>query len=268
MLIDINSYIGHWPFRPLRGNTLEDLLQRMDEFGVDKSIVANINGIFYKDAQRANEELDKMVKSKTIFQDRFIPFATINPVLPWWEESLNTCHQNGMKGIRIYPIYHEYDILDPRCIELVKAARDLKMPVSIPLRMIDLRQRSWLDVNSVLDLNHIASLVKQVPDAQYMVLDMRVGSGRTTTAESLDILKTADILFDTVRASGVPTTGYNGESLKGMMETYGPEKIAFGTETPFTDYCTPFIRVAVFNEADAGVKEKIYSGNVRRMLRL
>ena len=71
-----------------------------------------------------------------------------------------------MKGIRLYPIYHEYEVTNERCIDLVKTARDMNMPVSIPLRMIDLRQRSWLDVNSVLDLNHIAALVKEVPDAQ------------------------------------------------------------------------------------------------------
>lgn len=48
MLVDINSYIGHWPLRRLRGNTLGFMLQRMDKFDVDKSVVANINGIFYK----------------------------------------------------------------------------------------------------------------------------------------------------------------------------------------------------------------------------
>lgn len=269
MLIDINAYVGHWPFRPLRGNTMESLLQRMDIYGVDKTVVANLHGIFYKDTQAANEELDRLVRSNTAFKERMIPFATINPVLPWWRDSINMCREKmGMKGIRLYPIYHEYEITDERCINLVKTARDMNMPVSIPLRMIDLRQRSWLDVNSVLDLNHIATLVKEVPDAQYMVLDMRVGRGRSTTKESEEILKKADILFDTVRSSGVPVTGYNGESLNGLLKTYGKERIAFGTETPFTDYCTPFIRVSVFDEANEATKNQIWSGNARRMLRL
>src|SRR5690606_3735117 len=174
MLLDINAYTGHWPFRQLRGNTLEGMIERMDRFGVDKAVVANINGIFYKDTHTANKELFLEVQSNKAFADRFISFATMNPILPWWESSLQVCHEEwGMKGIRLYPIYHEYDIVDERCVALVKAARDRGMPVSIPLRMIDLRQRSWLDAGSELDLNHIASLVREVPDAKYIVLDTR-----------------------------------------------------------------------------------------------
>ena len=269
MLVDINAYIGHWPFRRLRGNTLEAMLERMNGFGVDKAVVANINGIFYKDTHPSNEELHAAIQSNEAFQDRFIPLATMNPVLPWWKHSLKVCHEEmGMQGIRLYPLYHEYDITDKRCIELVKAARDRNMPVSIPLRMIDLRQRSWLDVDAELDLNHIASLVKEVPDAQYIVLDMRQGLGRSTTDESTKILQRADILFDTVRGSGVPVTGYSGISLHELLDTYGPEKLAFGTETPFVDYCSPFIRIAVFEEANEKIKDMIWSGNARRMLRI
>lgn len=267
MLFDINAYIGHWPFRQLRGNTLEAMVERMDNFGVDKALVANINGIFYKDTHTSNKELYTSIQSNKAFENRFILFATMNPILPWWKHSLEVGHGEwGMKGIRLFPIYHEYELTDARCITLVKAARDLGMPISIPLRMIDLRQRSWLDAGSELDLNHIASLVKKVPDAKYIILDTRQGLGRDTTDESLKILQEADIIFDTVRGSGVPITGYSGVSLHYLLENFGPEKIAFGTGTPFVDYCSPFIRVEVFEEADEKTKALIWSGNARRTL--
>jgi predicted TIM-barrel fold metal-dependent hydrolase len=267
MLIDINAYIGHWPFRQLRGNSLESLLERMDGFGVDKAIVANINGIFYKDCQTANRELFDAIDENEAFRDRFIPFATMNPMLPWWRDSLEICHKElGMKGIRLYPVYHHYDIANEESVALVKAAKDLGMPISIPLRMIDIRQRGWLDVDQVLDLNHIASLVERVPDAKYMVLDTRVGRGRITSEISTQILQKANVLFDTVRGSGVPTTGYTGVSLKYLLDTFGIDKMAFGTETPFIDYCTPFIRLEVFKEITENEKSKIWSGNVIRML--
>ncbi|MBP1595813.1 MAG: amidohydrolase 2 [Acidobacteria bacterium] len=38
MLLDINAYIGHWPFKRLRYNTCASLLERMNEFGVDVSV--------------------------------------------------------------------------------------------------------------------------------------------------------------------------------------------------------------------------------------
>jgi predicted TIM-barrel fold metal-dependent hydrolase len=267
MLIDISAYVGHWPFRNLRGNNLTDLLKRMNKYGVDKAVVSNINGIFYVDSQIANEELNAEILSNPSFKDRFLPFAVINPALPWWRESLKICHEKyGMKGIRIYP---HYKLTDEVSIEMIKAARDLDMAISIPLRMTDLRERSWFDVDTALSYNDIAALVAKVPDAKYMVLDARVTDDQQPTSdESLNILKNADILFDTSRACGTPVKGFNSESLGYLFNTFGPERVAFGTETPFVDYSSPFFRVAVFEGADSRARELIWSGNVKRMLKI
>lgn len=267
MLIDINASIGHWPFRKLQGNDLPATLKRMDAFGVDKAVVANINGIFYKNPQPANEELHEALQAEEGFRDRFIPFGVINPMLPWWERALAECQEEfGMQGIRLFPVYHNYDIDDPQCVELAEAARDRGMVISIPQRMIDLRQRSWLDVDRNLGMGAIASLVQSVPDAQYMVLDTR--SARGLDEDKLRAVQESDLLFDSTRAAGVPTGGFGGESLDGLLETYGPEKVAFGTGTPFIDYCSPFIRVEIFEEASESEKEMIWSGNARRMLQI
>ncbi len=264
MLIDINAYIGHWPFRQLKGNTLNSMIERMDGFGVDKAIVSNINGIFYKATDFANEELYEAIQSNRAFQERIIPFAVLNPALPWWKRAIEECQDMGMKGIRLYPLYHEYKLTDRKCIELVEAARDYNMPVAIPQRMIDTRQRSWLDVSEQLNYDDIANLVREVPDAKYMMLDTR----HRASSEAEEILKEADILFDSTRASGTPIPGLNGASFHYLRDTFGPDKIAFGTGTPFIDYCSPFIRAAVFEEADEQTMQMIWSGNARRMLNI
>ncbi|MEX2574404.1 MAG: hypothetical protein WD317_08905 [Balneolaceae bacterium] len=263
MLIDINAYIGHWPFRQLRGNTLDALVERMNRFGVDQAVVANINGIFYKASDFGNRELHEAINANDEFRERIIPFAVMNPVLPWWERALEESHEQlGMKGIRLYPLYHKYDLTDSRCIELVEAARDRGMTVAIPQRMVDIRQRSWLDVSEELDYEDIAMLVREVPDAKYMMLDTR----HRVNDEAREILEQADILFDTTRASGTPITGLNGASFPYLIDMFGPEKMAFGTGTPFIDYYSPFIRLYAFEEADEQTKEMIRSGNARRML--
>jgi hypothetical protein len=135
--------------------------------------------------------------------------------------------------------------------------------------MTDLRERSWLDVNDALTYNDIASLVSKVPDAQYMVLDARITDTQPkTTDESVKVLQAADVLFDTCRGAGVPCKGPNGESLKYLLNTFGPKKLAFATETPFVDYFSPFLRVGAFKEADDATKDLIWSGNARRMLKI
>lgn len=51
MLLDINAYVGHWPFKQLQYNTCSKLLDRMNKFGVAVSVISNLNGIFYKNTQ-------------------------------------------------------------------------------------------------------------------------------------------------------------------------------------------------------------------------
>ena len=100
MLLDMNAYIGHWPFKQLQYNTCDALLERMNKFGVDVSVIANLNGIFYKNTQLANEELYDEIKSARRFRSRFIPFAIINPIYAGWKYDLEVCLRKfGMKGV-------------------------------------------------------------------------------------------------------------------------------------------------------------------------
>ena len=148
MLIDVNANIGHWPFRQTKGNTCKALLERMDQSGIDVSVVSNMNGIFYKDTQASNEELHEEITSDPLFRDRFIPFAIFNPIYAGWKDDLDKCiSEMGIKGIRLYPKYHDYELTDPACIELVEMARDRGLAVSLTLRMADSRARSWMDID-------------------------------------------------------------------------------------------------------------------------
>ena len=127
----------------------EHLLDRMNRYGVNISVISNLNGIFYKNTQSANEELFAELNSDKRFRDRFIPFAVINPIYAGWKDDLETCvSEFGMKGIRLYPLYHDYDLTDPSCIELVKTARDKNLVVALTLRMVDSRPRSWMDIQT------------------------------------------------------------------------------------------------------------------------
>ena len=63
MFIDISTYIGHWPFRNLKYNTLEGLDHLAQDAGITHMVVANLHGLFYKDANVANLELLEALKA-------------------------------------------------------------------------------------------------------------------------------------------------------------------------------------------------------------
>lgn len=278
MLIDINAYVGHWPFKQLQYNTCSKLLERMNRFGTDLSVISNLNGIFYKNTQPANEELFEELKNDRRFKDRYIPFAVINPIYAGWKDDLNACiNKLGMKGVRIYPQYHDYEITDPSLIELVRIASDHGLPVAIDIRMVDSRQRSWMDI-PVFDYNapvkkdiiekewslkNIIPLIRAVPDARFIVVNL--ANSPVLSDEDTNLVKTTDILFDT---SGRAIRAEN--TLSEMLKRFGRDKFAFGSHSPILDYLTGRLRIESMtdDEADEGTKELLRSANAKRMLGL
>jgi len=259
MLIDINAYVGHWPYKQLKYNTCDTLLQRMNQFGVDISVISNLNGIFYKNTQGANEELHDEIKSNRQFRNRLLSFAVINPIYAGWKNDLATCVDTfGMMGIRLYPKYHDYTLTDPNCIELVKMARDRGLSVALSLRMVDSRQRSWMDIENEWELKDIIPLIREVPDARYIILNV-ANSTKLTNEEVTDI-RSANVVLDT---SGRALT-----NLGEMLEKFGKEKFAFGTHSPILDYLTGLLRIESLRaeEANEHTKDLLKSGNAKVIL--
>lgn len=260
MLVDANSYIGHWPFLQRRYNTCASRLERMKRFGVDIAMLSNLNGIFYKNPQAANEELFEEIRSGREFKDRFIPFAVINPVYAAWRDHFAESDRMGMKGIRLYPKYHGYDVSDPRCVELVKRARDRGVPVALSLRMVDSRPSSWMDLERAREwsLRDVVPIVKAVPDAKFLVLN--VANSAVLEEADLALFRKADIVMD--------TSGRALVNLGELIRTYGSNKFAFGTHAPILDDVTGLLRIESLRagEADAATKALLKAGNIRKFL--
>lgn len=259
MLIDSNAYIGHWPFRKFEYNTLEALSGRMKQFGTDVSIVSSLNGIFYKNTQNANEELIEAIRSKRAYHDKFVPFAVINPIYGGWKDDFQVCSSTmGMKGIRLYPKYHDYDITNPACIELVKMSRDKGLPVVFDLRMVDRRTSSWMDIDKEWSLKDVAPIVRTVPDARYLIVN--VANSTALNAEDTTLFKKANLLMD--------SSGRNMVDWPDLFQRFGTDHFCFGTQSPILDYFTGLLRIESLreNEADESTKELLRSGNIKRML--
>ena len=261
MLLDINAHVGHWPFKQLQHNTCASLLKIMNHYGVEISVVSNLNGVFYKDTQAANEELYDEFNSSRRFKNRFIPFAVLNPIYAGWQNDLEICSTKmGMKGICLYPLYHDYEITDPACIDLVKRARDRGLIVTFTHRIVDSRQRSWMDISKEWAMKDIMPIIKEVPDAKYFVVN--AANSIMVDDEETEFVRKTDMLFDT---SGRVLT-----NLGEMIKRYGKDKFAMGTHSPVLDYLGGILRIESLreNEADEPVKQLLRSGNAFRILGL
>src|SRR5438552_5787870 len=130
MTIDVNAYLGHFAFRQLRHNTAAGLLKLMDGKGIDRAVVSSASAITYRYTQAGNEELAREVRDHP---DRLIPFAVLNPFYAGWQDDLKVCQQEfGMRGVRLYPKWHNYRLSDRSCLDLVSAAAERGIVISVP----------------------------------------------------------------------------------------------------------------------------------------
>jgi predicted TIM-barrel fold metal-dependent hydrolase len=266
VLLDLNAYVGHWPFQQFRTTTCEKLLAKMDQYGAAVSVVSSLHGLFYKNVQSANEELLAELASNRRFQDRFIPFAVINPTYGGWRDDFELCTTKlGFKGLRLYPKYHNYSITDPGLVELVKRARDRGVPVAFKIRMVDSRTTSWMDIPYIFespqpewDLKDVMPIIRAVPDARYIILN--VANSMELSEADTALLKKTDFVID--------TSGKSISNLGTLIKTYGKEKFAWGTHSPILDYLTSLLRIESLRpaEADEATKELIRSGNAKRII--
>jgi predicted TIM-barrel fold metal-dependent hydrolase len=199
----------------------------MDARKIDKAVVSSAGAITYRNAQSGNEEVDIEVKAH---RDRLIPFAVINPAYAGWEDDLKTCHERfGMRGFRLYPGWHNYRLSDPRCLDLVRAAAVRGLVVSIPMRVEDRRERSWLvDVPDV-PLDDVAALVRACPEARFLLLN---GSWQDGFARS-PLARQGSGLPANYRIEISRLTAFLDDEIGALVKSLGAGRLVFGTGMPF-----------------------------------
>jgi predicted TIM-barrel fold metal-dependent hydrolase len=256
MIIDTNSYLGPFAFRRLRHNTAEGLLKLMDEKRIDRAIVSSASAITYRNVQPGNEEL---AQATAPHRDRLIPFAVVNPFYAGWKDDLKICHQQfGMRGLRLYPKWHNYSLADDCCLELIHQATERGMVVSIPIRVEDYRQRSWLvDVPDV-PLAEIVALVKACPEARFLLLN---GAGYTgSPLGKKENGLPANYWIEISRLSALLAN-----EIGTLVTRLGADRVVFGSGMPFK-YPDPALLKLEVLDAPARVREAIQSTNAARLL--
>ncbi len=258
MIVDVNAYLGHFAFRRLRHNTAASLLALMDSKRIDKAVVSSAAAITYRNAQAGNEELAQEARGHS---DRLVPFAVINPFYTAWQDDLRICHEDfGMAGLRLYPEWHNYKLSDPCCRELVDAATERGMVISIPIRVEDNRQRSWLLNVPDVPLEEIVELVKTHPKARFILLN---GIGYTgCPLGRKDNGLPANYAIELSRLSAVLAN-----ELGQLITNLGAERVMFGTGMPFNYPDPALVKMEVLDASEAD-KEKIRSQNTMTWLGL
>ncbi|NLS79346.1 MAG: amidohydrolase family protein [Chloroflexi bacterium] len=254
MILDLNVYLGQWPFRRLRHGGTEGVHRLLARTGASQALAAPLQGIFYKNpAEGVREMLDEL----GIDHPDLLPLAMVNPAFPGWERDLRQMAEEwGCVACGLAPIYHGYRVYDDGAAALCGALRELGLPAVLFVRLQDERSHPLLMQVPALPTDDMAYLLKAFPDLPIAICNANLPAEATPLAP---------LLGD--RAATLFTTSYKSLQLARMVEVLGAEHLAYGSGLPLYYPESALLQV---QRADIGeaARASIIGGNARALLGL
>jgi hypothetical protein len=254
-VIDTNVYVSRWPFRRIPGDDTAELVEMLRGHGVVEAWAGSFDGVFHKEVAAANARLAE--ECRTRGDGLLVPFGTVNPKLPDWEEELRRCHEeHGMPGIRLHPNYHAYTLDDPALARLLELASDRGTVVQLVAWMEDERHQNPLMPVATVDLKPLAGLLRNVPELPVVLL----AAAHVPTRRQLATLAEAGrVYFDLSKLELI-------EGLAKLLVRVPVERVLFGSYSPmlYFESTTLKLRESVLDETQT---RRILEQNARSVLR-
>lgn len=254
MIVDGNTFIGNWAFRRLRKNDTASVVGMLDQFGLDKACVASADAILYRNSHAGNEKLFEETRG---YEERLWLLATLNPLYAGWERDLARCVGMGFRGLRLYPCYHGYELDSKEAGAIIDAAAEAGLPVTLPCRVEDIRQRHWMDTAKDLEPGRVLQAAEAHPKATFVLTEAILG-----WAPEADEWRRARAVNFFVELSRM--TSVLGKDIKVAVDALGAERVVFGTGFPFKTPSPAFLKLQAL-DADDRAKMLIAGGNAERL---
>ncbi len=220
-LVDVNVNLGRWPLRRLPFDEPEKLVAMLRSRGVVQAWAGSLDGLLHNDIDAVNARLAE--DCRRYGRGLLLPFGSINPKLPGWEESFRRCAElHRMRGIRLHPNYHGYRLDDPAFARLLKLSAERRMPVQLALVMEDERMMHPLMRVEPVDAAPLAGLVRQTPGLRLVMLNAL----RAWRGEALRRLVTAgDVGVEISMLEGVG-------GVRSLLDQVPAPCVLFGSHAP------------------------------------
>jgi predicted TIM-barrel fold metal-dependent hydrolase len=256
MTVDVNVYLGRWPFRRLKGDEPAEQVAKLKDKDVQTAWAGSFDAVLHRDLAAVNARLaDDCARHG---KGRLLPFGAVNPLMPFWEEDLRRCHEkHHMPGLRLYPAWHGYGLDRPSFAALLKAASERDMVVQLVLKLEDERTVNPVLRLQPLDPTPLVEIVAAMPRLRLVLLN-HVGVVNPVLLRKLT--DAGQVYADIATVEGL------GGVAK-LLQTVPAARLLFGSHYPFF-----YLESAVLKLREAGLEpaqeRAIRSDNAQRLVRV
>lgn len=173
MIIDINCFYGHWPFRKVPCESMEEISASAKKHHIDSMIISSTNAIFYQDHFEGDEEL------AAVLPQNCYQALTIDPSQPYFADDLQLgIEQFRVKAVRIHPEYHHYNLTDPCVTRLFDMLHEYNLPLLLTNVMEDPRMLHTQPQRAI-NYDEIASMILRNKKIPVVVTNMGLSDWKT-----------------------------------------------------------------------------------------
>ena len=254
MIVDTNVYLSRWPFRRLQGDEPEALVAKLRQRNVVQAWVGSFDGVLHRDIAGVNTRLAQACRD--FGQGILIPFGSINPKLPDWQEDVRRCQEeHHMPGIRLHPNYHGYTLDDPVFAELLKLATTRRLIVQLALCIEDARTQHPLMRVPPVDITPLPNVVKSTPGLRLELLNCTSNIDREQYEAALGA---GDVYTETSMVEGVA-------GIARYVRSVPQARVLFGSYYPFFDFESALLKMQE-SGLDEASQKAICEDNARRLI--
>ncbi|MBA2626861.1 MAG: amidohydrolase family protein [Gemmatimonadales bacterium] len=254
MRIDVNTFVGAYPWRKVPATGPADLIASMDRLGIDEGWVTHLPGVFWRDPAEGNGFLYDL----SARAPRCRPVVAVHPGLRHWEEIVHEAVARGAPAVRADPTYYGIAPDGDAMRALARECGVASIPLVLTQRFEDGRQRHPNDRADELPPWAVRALIRSHPAVRLLVThadrafieEVHFGS---TPEEA------ARIWWDICWVWGPPE-----DHLETLMGTIGAERFVFGTGQPLRLPENSLAKLDLLEPAVA-IRNAIEHANVRRL---
>ena len=255
MRIDVNAFLGAYPWGRVPGTSPQALLAALDRVSIDAAWVTHLPGLFWRDPTEGNAWLYETC----VANPRFKPVPAVHPGLAHWPDALREAVDRGAPAVRCDPCWYGLHPGGAELRALAAACGAARVPLMVAVRLEDGRQRHHNDVTPELSAAAVRNLIRCDADLRLVITH-----ADRAFLEEVHFGSTPDeagrMWWDISWIWGPPE-----EHLATVLGTIGPERFVFGTGQPLR---LPENAVAKLDllELPAAERERIESRNVLESL--